>query len=321
MAPLILAAPGDASAARALADRLGAELGTATVRSFPDSEVYVRIDCGVVGRPVWLVCTLHPASDKFLPLYFMAQTVRDLGADEVYLAAPYLAYMRQDDRFQQGEGITSRYFGRLLSSAVDGLITVDPHLHRFAALDQVYSVPTRAVRAAPRIADWVRDNVERPALIGPDAESEQWVKAVAAELDCPSLVLRKVRRGDREVAISPLAEGVSSGAPIDWSRHTPVLVDDIVATARTMIETLSQLRRSGAPPPICIGVHAVFSQSAYDDLRSAGASRVVTCNTIPHPSNAIDVMDLVADAIAAFPRRPALPEKASAVPPFGTALR
>ena len=53
MKPLILAAPGDESAARALADRMDAELGAATVRSFPDGEVYVRIDTRVAGRALW----------------------------------------------------------------------------------------------------------------------------------------------------------------------------------------------------------------------------------------------------------------------------
>ena len=301
MKPLILAAPGDESAARALADRLDAELGAATVRSFPDGEVYVRIDTRVAGRALWLVCTLHPARDKLLPLYFMAHTARDLGAASVCLVAPYLAYMRQDDRFKDGEGITSRYFGGLLSGAVDGIITVDPHLHRYAALDEVYSVPTRAVRAAPRIAGWVRDNVANPVLIGPDAESAQWVEAVAAELGCPSMVLRKLRSGDREVAISPIDERAGNG--VDWARHTPVLVNDIVSTARTMIETVIQLRRVGASKPICVGVHAVFCDGAYEDLLAAGADSVVTCNTIPHRSNAIDVSELVAAAMEGFQAR------------------
>jgi ribose-phosphate pyrophosphokinase len=297
--PLLLAAPGDASAARAMAERLGADLGSVTVRSFPDGELYVRIDCPVEGRTVWLVSTLHPAGDKLLPVYLLAQTARDLGAAAVYLAAPYLAYMRQDERFRDGEGVTARYVARLLSSALDGLVTVDPHLHRLAALGEIYSMPTRAVGAAPRIAAWVRANVARPALVGPDAESAQWVSAVAAELGCPSVILTKIRRGDREVTISPLDEGAA--AAIDWSAHTPVLIDDIVSTARTMIETVARLRAAGAPPPVCVGVHAVFSQRGHEDLLEAGTARVVTCNTIPHPSNAIDVLDLMADAMARFP--------------------
>lgn len=305
--PLILAAPGDSDTARALADRLEADTATATVRRFPDGELYVRLDGPVAGRDLWLVCTLHPASDKLLPLYFLAATARDLGARSVCLAAPYLAYMRQDSRFHSGEGVTSRYFGRLLSSAVDGIVTVDPHLHRYSALDEVYSVPARVVRAAPRIADWIRREIPRPVIIGPDAESAQWVSGVAAELGCPSVVLRKVRRGDREVSISPLDGALGGDPPIDWTTHTPVLVDDIVSTARTMIETVGQLKRAGAPAPVCIGVHAVFADDAYGDLCAAGAARVVTCNTIPHPSNAIDVHELIAEAMFGFPARASTP--------------
>jgi len=31
----------------------------------------------------------------------------------------------------------------------------------------------------------------------------------------------------------------------------------------------------------------VFAQSAYEDLRAAGASDIVSCDTITHPSNRI----------------------------------
>jgi ribose-phosphate pyrophosphokinase len=298
--PLIVAGPGDGDCARALAERTGAELADVTLRRFPDTELYLRIDTPVAGRTVWIVCTLHPASEKLLAVYFLAATARDLGARAVYLAAPYLAYMRQDSRFHDGEGVTSRYAARLLSSVLDGVVTVDPHLHRYGGLDEVYSIPTRVVHAAPRIADWIRAHVAQPIIIGPDAESEQWVNAVAAELDCPKLILHKVRRGDRDVSISPVDAAVESGLHIAWMAVTPILVDDIVSTARTMIETIAELRRVAPPPPICIGVHAVFAESAYDDLCAAGAARVLTCNTIPHGSNAIDVHDLVAEAVHSF---------------------
>lgn len=298
--PLIVAGPGDAGCARVIAELTGAELAEVTLRQFPDTEVYLRIDTPVAGRAVWIVCTLHPAGDRLLPVYFLAATARDLGARAVYLAAPYLAYMRQDSRFHDGEGVTSRYVARLLSSVLDGIVTVDPHLHRYRGLDEVYPIPTRVVHAAPRIADWIRANVERPVIIGPDAESEQWVKAVADHLDCPMLILHKVRRGDRDVSISPVDAAIESGLHIAWMAVTPILVDDIVSTARTMIETIGELRRVAPPPPICIGVHAVFADGAYDDLCAAGAARVLTCNTIPHGSNAIDVHDLVADAVHSF---------------------
>jgi ribose-phosphate pyrophosphokinase len=115
--------------------------------------------------------------------------------------------------------------------------------------------------------------------------------AVARRIDAPHTVLRKTRHGDRDVEVSvPDLER--------WHAHTPVLVDDIVSTGRTMIAALHHLAEKGTLPPTCIAVHGIFAGTAYRELLDAGASRVATCNTILHDSNAIDVTGALADAIA-----------------------
>ena len=265
--------------------------GVISLRRFPDGETYVRVETPVRGRDVAIVCTLDRPDDKILPLVFLAATARDLGATSVGLIAPYLAYMRQDRRFADGEGVTSSYFASLLSRSFDWLVTVDPHLHRRASLGEVYAIPTEVVHAAPRVAEWIRTNVRQPLLVGPDSESAQWTDAVAEAAGAPSIVLAKVRRGDRDVVVTvPDVER--------WHDHTPVLVDDIISTAKTMIETVQHLERAGLAPPVCIGVHGVFAAGAFDELRAAGAATIVTCNTIPHPSNVIDLSRDVAHAVA-----------------------
>ena len=289
--PVVFAVPGCEVASERLRERVPGEAGEVVVRTFPDGEVYVRIDSDVAGRDVVLIGSLDRPADKVLPLLLLAATAKDLGARRVGLVAPYLSFMRQDSRFAPGEGVTSAYFARLLSDSFDWLVTVDPHLHRWQSLDEIYRIPSRVARAAPAIAAWVSREVTRPLLVGPDAESEQWVAAVAAECGAPYVVLEKIRRGDRDVSVS---------AP-DVTGHegrTPVLVDDIISTARTMIETVLQLARARMAPPICVGVHGLFAAGAYDDLRAAGAARIVTCNTIPHDSNAICVYDAIAAATA-----------------------
>jgi ribose-phosphate pyrophosphokinase len=275
---------------------LVAARGDLTLRRFPDGETYVRIASPVRDRDVALVCTLDHPDDRMLPLLFTAATARDLGATSVGLVAPYLAYMRQDRRFVDGEGVTSAYFASLLSRAFDWLVTVDPHLHRRTSLGEIYTIPSKVVHAAPRVAAWIREHVRQPLLIGPDAESAQWVAAVAEAAGAPSIVLEKVRRGDRDVSVSV--------PEVDrWRGHTPVLVDDIVSTAKTMIETLGHLRRLALAPPVCIAVHAVFAPGAYGELLATGAERVVSCDTIPHPSNDISLAHELAAAVGA--RHPA----------------
>lgn len=290
MRPLLVALRENERLAKPLAEAAEADIGRLELHRFPDGETYLRYDTSPAGRLVVMLCSLDRPDDKILPLMFAAAAARDLGAASVGLVSPYLAYMRQDRRFQPGEAVTSSYFARMLSGQVDWLVTVDPHLHRRRSLSEIYSVPAVALHAAPLIAAWICERVEHPLLVGPDAESEQWVAAVARDAGAPHLVLQKIRRGDRNVEVSvPEIER--------WRGHTPILVDDIVSTARTMIETVGHLVRAGMRPSVCVAVHGIFVGKSYQELLRAGASRIITSNTIPHESNAIDVTELLAGAV------------------------
>lgn len=290
MTAILLPCPGSEDLAKKMAAQLGLRLGGVEYRRFPDLESYVRVRSEISGKRVILVGALDRPDAKMLPLIFLANTARDLGAREVGLVCPYLPYMRQDKRFKAGEGVTSQYFASMLGTAVDWFVTVDPHLHRHGALSELYSIPTSVVHAAPRIASWIRENVRMPLVIGPDSESVQWVSAVAREAGAPFAVLNKRRFGDRRVEVSDLPEAKVHA-------RTPVLVDDIVSTARTMIETVKRLRAHGARRPYCIAVHGIFADDAYRDLRRAGARRIVSSNTVAHASNAIDMTDLLAEQV------------------------
>ena len=288
--PLLIPLPGNYGFAKRLAAWLGAELGAAEFRRFPDGESLVRIATPVAGRSVAFVCTLARPDSKTVRLLLAAGAARDEGAVRVGLVAPYLAYMRQDSRFRPGESVSARHFARTLSATFDWLVTVDPHLHRLAGLDDVYRVPARSVRSAPVLAEWVRRNVVSPLVVGPDEESSPLVEGVAAAVDAPWVAARKVRRGDHDVEVSvpELAQ---------WRGRTPVVVDDIVSTGSTMVQAAERLHAAGFATPICLAVHAIFAGDAAARLRAAGYSRVLTCNTVRHETNAMDVTESVADAV------------------------
>jgi ribose-phosphate pyrophosphokinase len=273
-----------------LANKTNSEIGKAMLRKFPDGESYVRILSNVKDKNVVIVCTLHEPDSKLLPLYFLSNTAKSLGAKNVCLVAPYLAYMRQDNVFNPGEGVTSTYFGKLISEFADGIITIDPHLHRIKSLSKVYNIPNTVIHAADAISKWIKENVKNPVLIGPDSESTQWVSKVAKNVGAPFIVLNKIRHSDSDVEVSiPDVE--------NFKNATPVLVDDIISTAHTMIATIKHLKREYMKPPTCIGIHAVFSGNAYQELLDCEVDKIVTCNTIPHPSNAIDLSDILAKEI------------------------
>lgn len=273
-----------------MANKLEIEIGSAEIRDFPDGESYIRVDSDVQNKVVILVCGLDHPNNKILPLMFMAETLKELGANKVCLISPYLPYMRQDKRFKPGEAITSVLFAKNLSNWIDYLITIDPHLHRIQHLSEIYSIDSLSVlHSTKKIAKWIRNNVDSPFIIGPDEESQQWVAEVAEIAVAPYAIIKKTRYGDREVSISvPDINDISK---------TPVLVDDIISTGISMLAAIQQLLFKGLRNPVCIGVHALFDNEAYDSLLLAGAQNVITCNTIPHPSNKIDITDIIVEGV------------------------
>ena len=178
MKPVVFPLHGHDTFNARLADRLGGEPGKLTLRRFPDGESYVRLETAVQGRSVILVCSMNDPDAKILQLLFVTATARDLGATQVGLVAPYLTCMRQDKRFQPGEGVTWRCFAQLLSERLNWLVTVAPHLHRYTSLAEIYSIPTAVVHSAPGISAWITVYVAAPVLIGLDSESAQWVSEV-----------------------------------------------------------------------------------------------------------------------------------------------
>jgi ribose-phosphate pyrophosphokinase len=286
MKPVVINFPAPSPLGTHLIQLLGAEEGCFVVKTFPDGETYLRIEIPVEGREVIVNASLFHPDDKFLSLLFLSDALRAQKAKKLTLLAPYLPYMRQDKIFQPGEALTSRTFAHLISEYFDELITIDPHLHRYKDLNEIYSIPATVLHASPLLAQWIQQHVSDPFLIGPDAESAQWVRQVAG--DFPYLVLNKVRHTDGHVEITwPQS--------VDIGKKTPVLVDDIISSGGTMVQAIEYLKELETKPPVCLAIHPLFAGEAYQNLIDAGAQKIVTCNTIPHPTNQIDVTSLIAN--------------------------
>jgi ribose-phosphate pyrophosphokinase len=285
----ILAFPGMLPLGEAIAALAGAQVGEVDLHRFPDGESLVTLPGDLAGKDVAILATLRDPDPLALPLRFAAETARELGARRVGLIAPYLAYMRQDRRFAEGQAVSAPLFARFLEECFDWLVTADPHLHRIHSLEDLFDIPVRRIETAPLLADWLAKNVPDAVLIGPDSESRQWVAEVARLADRPYEVLDKRRSGDRIVEVSvPHSEALLAG--------TPVILDDIASSGRTLIQAIERLLAAGTRPPICLVIHAVFAGDAHDDILAAGAGRVVTTNSIPHASNAVSLEQALADA-------------------------
>lgn len=286
---VLLAFEDEAALATRLASALGWPMALVDVHRFPDGETRLRLPHELPSR-VALLRGLQQPNDKLTQLLLAAAGARELGARQLALVSPYLAYMRQDMAFTPGEVVSQRHLGRLLAAHFDSVVTVDPHLHRVATMDDV--VPGRrgvALTASGLLGQHVVQQVPGALLLAPDEEAGQWVRAAAAAAGLDHAVCRKQRHGDRDVAVALPSHPVAGRAV--------VIVDDVASTGRTICAAARGALAQGAASVDVAVTHALFVGDAWEQVRAAGVRRVWSSDCVPHASNAISVVPLLAAAM------------------------
>lgn len=277
-----------AAPARALALALGAPFRPIALHRFPDGEVMP-----VVPAPAGAViayCSLDHPNERLIALLLAADAWRRQGVERLVLVAPYLCYLRQDKVFHPGEPLSRDVICGLLGAAFDRVLTVDAHLHRTRNLSQALGgIEAEDVSAAGPLAEALA-GPKRPVVVGPDAESEPWVRRIAERVGGETLVLHKTRRGDAAVRLRAPDLSAVRGRPV-------MLVDDICSSGATLIAAVGLLRTAGAAA-IDVGVvHALFDAETEARLKAAGVQRIVSTDTVAHSTNHAPLAGVLAKAL------------------------
>ncbi len=289
MIDLLLAFDDETRLAVPLAQALGVPLHWIERHRFPDGESKLRLPAELPAH-VAVLRGLHRPNDKLAELMIVAPAARELGARSLTLVSPYLAYMRQDMAFSPGEAVSQRHIGSALAAWFDQVITVDPHLHRVQTLDQVLPGKRgQALSAAPLLGAWAAMHARHPILLGPDDEAAQWVSAAAQAQGLQHGTCIKHRSGDREVAVA-LPDMAFAGREV-------VLIDDVASTGRTLLAAAQGLLACGAAAVDVAVTHALFVDDAIEQLSEAGVRNVWSSDSVPHASNVVSLVPLLAAAL------------------------
>ncbi|MBU0470248.1 MAG: ribose-phosphate diphosphokinase [Nanoarchaeota archaeon] len=287
---IIISCGNSVDIAKKLAKQLKVKYSPLTVSAFPDGDIYLKFNTELKGKKVVIVQSFQPHSDMSLfDIVFAAETAKDLGAKKVILAAPYLAYMRQDKRFNPGEAISSRIMAKLLNGCIDKIITIDPHIHRYKSLKDIFTISTKKMTANLVMADYIKKRIKSGVIIGPDWESYQWAEEIANKIKFECTVFKKTRFSSRHVEEEMIK-------PVELKGKNVVIVDDIISTGHTMIEAAKKARKMKAKSVMAIGVHGLFVENGLKKMESYFDS-IVTTNCIEHKTNKIDISPLLLEEL------------------------
>lgn len=283
-APLVFALGSSRSLGAAVAAKLGCELAGHEEREFEDGEHKARPLVSVRGRDVFAIHSLYGepgrgVNDKLLRLLFFVGALRDASAARVTAVVPYLAYSRKDQKSKSRDPVTTRYVASFFEAVgADCVVTLD--VHNLAAFQNAFRCRAENLESAALLARSIAPMIgpAEACVVSPDAGGIKRADRFRIRLE--EILGRPVGAAFVEKYRS---EGVLRGDQVvgDVKGRAAILVDDLIASGRTLERAAGACRRNGAERVLAAAAHGLFCGDAASVLASGAIERLVVTDTVP----------------------------------------
>ena len=285
--------------AEAICNYLDIRLGRAHTETFPDGELFVKLDDDVRGRDVFVIQpTCRPVNDNLMELLVFMDCLRRASARRITAVLPYFGYARQDRKDEGRVPITAKLVSNVIREAgANRVLTMDLHA---AQIQGFFDIPVDHLQAAPTFLKHYRDlDFKNVVFVSPDVGNVKRARGYAEKVGCDLAIIDKRRTsGSTSVVLNIIGE--VEGKDI-------VMIDDMIATAGTVCEAARVAKDRGARSVRGAATHAVFAGPALERLAAAPFNEIAVADTIPINAEAkkrlpnlvtLSVADIIGEAIA-----------------------
>ena len=254
---------------------LGAKLGAATVSSFSDGEIRVRIEENVRGADVFVVqSSCQPVNDSLMELLIIIDALKRSSANRITAVIPYFGYARQDRKDQPRVPISAKLVADLISTAgTDRVLTMDLHAGQIQGF---FNVPVDHLYALPVLLDYITKQTVKVSdlvVVSPDAGGVERARAFAKRLEANLAIIDKRREGPNQTQIMNIIGDVAG--------KSALLLDDMIDTAGTIVKGAQACMDHGAREVWAACTHAVLTGPALDLIQQSCLKQVIVTNSIP----------------------------------------
>ena len=256
-----------------IAKYLNINLVEATIKKFPDKEIFVEIQENVRGEDVFVIqSTSFPANDHLMELLITIDALKRGSAKTIAAIMPYYGYARQDRKSGPRSPISAKLVANLISTAgANRALMVDLHAGQIQGF---FDIPTDNLFAAPVFIEDIKKRFDRKNLtiVSPDVGGVVRARAIAKRVDCDLAIIDKRRE---KAGISEVMNVIG-----EVKNKNCILVDDICDTAGTLTNAASALKKNGAKSIFSYITHGVLSKPAIERIEASKIDKIIITDSI-----------------------------------------
>jgi len=259
--------------AQQIVNYLGISLGRTQLETFPDGEISLKLFEDVRGRDVFVVqSTCAPGADNLMELLIFIDCLKRASAGRITIVVPYFGYARQDRKDEGRVPITAKLVANMLTGAgAQRLLTLDLHA---AQIQGFFDVPVDNLSARPVMTAFFESLEVGPlTVVSPDIGNAKQARVYAERLGGELAIVDKRRLSG--------SEAVSYNIIGDVKDRTVLMVDDMIATAGTVVQAAKIVRDRGAKRVVITATHGVLCGPAIELLNEAPIDHLAVTDTIP----------------------------------------
>jgi len=277
-----------------LAEKISAHLGVslvdATIKKFPDKEIFVEIKENVRGEDVFVIqSTSFPANDHVMELLVTIDALKRGSAKRIAAIVPYYGYARQDRKSGPRTPISAKLVANLISIAgANRALMVDLHAGQIQGF---FDIPTDNLFAAPVFISDIKKNFksENTIIVSPDVGGVVRARAIAKRVDCDLAIIDKRRE---RASVSEVMNIIG-----EVEGKNCILIDDICDTAGTLTNAAAALKNDKAKSVYAYITHGVLSDPAIERIENSPIDKMIITDSILArddviKSNKIDILSI-----------------------------
>ena len=259
--------------AQRVADYMGIRLNRWDIITFPNENIFIRLNSSVRGQDVYLIQTHdRPVHNNIMEMLIAIDCFKRDSAGRVTVVIPYISYSQSDKKDQPRVPITARLLADMIEVAgADRWVTIDLHAGQIQGF---YKIPGDSLTALHIICKYIREKNLDATVVTTDLGYAKGGRNYAEALGFPLAFVEK-RRAGNETGREALTL-IGSVADKDV-----LIVDDLVDTAGSVEQAVQVVRERGARDVYLAFTHAVLSPPAVERLAKLGIKEIVTTDTLP----------------------------------------